>query len=500
MADVNKKQKTDRIILAAVFLGYLVFNGILLARHELWRDEANVWLIARELSPLELLREIRYQGHPCLWYLLVMPFAKAGLPFRTISYISYLIMAVTAGCFLFKAPLNRIVKAVAVFSPIFTYYYAEFARNYCLIALLLILLAMCYPKRNEKCIQYGLLLGLLVQSDAVILMAAGMISLMWLCENIWRWIKEKNAAPFLNMLKGIWIPLFSFFFLIAQLYHVSDSPVFQINSYGIGELLREAGNYSLYILTRLTGRGKLFCQIFLILFGMLLLGISIRLKDFWAAAVMAGAYLFEAFFSVIVYQLHIWHFIALCFVLLWMVWVLYFQKEEKEISGKAAGAALLGIQILTVILSVCMFWRWNDKEESSSLANALWGSYSDGVYAAEYIKENIPSDALMISVNVPYASTVVAYLPEYSFYFAGNGQEETYADWSESQESRISFEELRIWAETNFPGESEFYLLDSGDSCLIEADRLKECEILYQTSEKTARGEEYTVYRVILRK
>lgn len=498
MTDTNKRQKIDRVILAAVFLGYLIFNGILLARHELWRDEANVWLIAKELSPLELFAEIKYQGHPCLWYVLLMPFAKAGLPFRTISFISYLIMAVTTGLFLFKAPMRKIVKTAAVFSPIFTYYYAEIARNYCLIALLLVLLALCYPKRNERCILYGLLLGLLVQSDVIILMGAGMISLMWLSENVWKSIRGKTYGPVLNILKGIWIPLFSLVLLIAQFSRVADSPVFQVNSYGLSQLLKAIWHYACWILVRLTGRGELFCQLFLFLLAVFLLVASIRLKNLWAAAVMASAYLFEAAFSVMIYQLHIWHFIALCFVMLWTIWVLYLQREEKKPEGKVVERALLGTELMVILLSVCMFLRWNDKEESSSLANALSGVYSDGVYAAEYIKENIPRDALIVTVNVPYASTVCAYLPEYDFYFAGNGQKETYADWSTDQEKKISFEELLMWARTNFHGRSELYLLDSKDSCLAEADYLTECEVLYQTAEETARGEEYTIYRVIL--
>lgn len=498
MTDINKKQKSGKIILAAVLLGYLIFNGILLARHELWRDEANVWLMARELSLTQLFAEIRYQGHPCLWYLLLMPFAKAGLPVCTIGCISYLIMAVTAGLFLFKAPLAKIVKAAVVFSPIFSYYYAVIARNYCLIALLLVLLALFYPKRNEKCILYGLLLGMLVQTDTIILMAAGMISLMWFCENVWKCVKEKAWKPVLNVLKGIWIPLFSLFLLIAQFYRISDSPVFQVNSYGGVELLKEIRYFACWILVRLTGRGESFCQLFLLLFSVLLLVTSVYLKNLWAAAVMAAAYLFEAAFSVMIYQLHTWHFIALCFVMLWMMWVLYLQKEEKKSFGKGIRVTLGGIQALAFVLALCMFAHWNDKEETSSLANALHGSYSDGVYTAEYIKENISKDALMISVNVPYASTVLAYLPEYTFYFAGNGQRETYADWSDEQGKKISLEELFTWVRINFPQQSEFYLLGSRESCLKEADDLAECEILYQTQGETAQGEEYTIYRVIL--
>ena len=102
MQTVKDKMQLDKklilnLILFCAFAGYLAFNGLLLARHEPWRDEANVWLMARELSPAGLFAEIRYQGHPCLWYLIVMPFAKLGLPFRSIGFISYSIMAVTAG-------------------------------------------------------------------------------------------------------------------------------------------------------------------------------------------------------------------------------------------------------------------------------------------------------------------------------------------------------------------------------------------------------------------
>lgn len=499
MTDADRREKVNQVFLGAVFLGYLVFNGILLARHELWRDEANVWLMARELSPLQLFAEIKYQGHPCLWYLLIMPFAKAGLPFRTIGFVSYFIMAVTAGLFLLKAPFYKIVKAGVLFSPIFTYYYAEIARNYCLIALFLILLAVYYPKRNEKCIVYGLLLGLLVQSDMIVLMAAGMISLMWLFENIWQCFQQKSSAPFLRVLRGIWIPLVSFFLLIAQFYHVSDSPVFGVNTLAAGELLREVRNYSYWILERLTGRGEGFCLFLFLLFTGLLAAASIWLKNAWAAVVMLAAYLFEALFSVVIYQLHIWHFIALCFVLVWTIWVLYLQKEKKGLQKKSIEIVFAGLQVGLLILSLCMFMRWNSEEEASGLPNALHGVYSDGVYTAEYIRENISSKELIVSVNVPYASTVLAYLPEYVFYFAGNGQAETYADWSVEQSSQIGYEQLLEWVSESFPDRSGFYLLDTGDSCLMGADALAESEILYISEQETARKEEYAIYYIALK-
>lgn len=494
MANRIEKEKIDRLVLAVVFLGYLIFNGVLLARHEPWRDEANVWLMAKELTPVQLFAEIRYQGHPCLWYLLVMPFAKLGCPFKTIGVISFLIMAVAAGLFLFQAPLSKLVKAAALFSPIFTYYYAVIARNYCLIALLLILLAVCYPRRNEKCVLYGLLLGLLVQSDMIALMAAGMISLMWLLEALWRCCKEKEISPFFHILKGIWIPLASLFLLAAQFFHVSDSPVFQIKSYGLRELVTEVRNCSYWILERLSGRNQSFCLLLFILFMGCMLIASIRLKNFQATCVMITAYLFEAVFSVVIYQLHIWHFIALCFVLIWMIWVMYQQREEKKIAVKVTKTAFGGLQVLLLVLSVCMFMRWNSQEETSSLENALYGTYSDGIHTAAYINENIEPEELILSVNVPLASTVLAYLPEYKFYFVGNGKVESYANWSEEQEQEISFEQLLMWVKINFPDKKKFYILDSANSHLTEEDRLADCEVLYRTETPTAWEEEYTIY------
>ena len=146
----ESRKKKEFIIATVLFAGYLLFNGILLAGHELWRDEANVWLFARDASPIQLLREIKYQGHPCLWYFIVMPFAKLGFPFFTISVLSFLVMALAAGIFTYRSPFHSVTKAICLFSPMFSYYYSVVARNYCLIALLLILLAYCYPKRNER--------------------------------------------------------------------------------------------------------------------------------------------------------------------------------------------------------------------------------------------------------------------------------------------------------------------------------------------------------------
>lgn len=493
-----KSRNKNQSLLIGLFLIYLLFNGILLILHEPWRDEANVWLMARELSPLELLREIKYQGHPCLWYFLVMPFAKIGLPFRTIGVISYCIMAVTAWIFLQKAPIHVLTKAVCLLSPVFTYFYADIARNYCLIALILMLSAWQFAERNTHIIRYGLLLGLLVQADTIAIPVAGLISAMWLFENIWQSIKVKHFEPMKKILSGIWIPAVSLFFWFLQFYQVSDSPQFQMRELGLGEMLREIRNFSFGILIRMTGAGQDIIRLFFACCLIVFVLVSIKLRNGWAFGVLLGSFLFYAAFSAMVYQLHIWHYISLGFVFLWAIWIIWKQMEEKSMLDKS-GKVMLGLlEGLMILLAVFMTVHWNSQEEPSNLNNALHGVYSDGGNAAAFIRENISPEEIIVTDNIPQASTIVAYLGDYEFYYAGNGKMETYADWSEDQSRSISYGELIDWARKTFPDKKEFFLIQTVDSCISEAEALEKGEVLYQSQDKTVRGEEYQILKIQL--
>lgn len=502
---VTRRVKRENIILIFVLAAYLIFNGIMLAGHELWRDEANVWLMARELSPIQLFGELKYQGHPCLWYLLIMPFAKLGFPFKTMSVVSFLIMAVGAVIFIFRAPFHIITKIVCLFSPIFSYFYPVVARNYCLIALLLILLAYYYPKRNERPWLYGLMLGLLVQADTIALATAGLISLMWLYEGISLSIRDRQLAPVLNKVKGLWIPLASLFLWMAEFKNVSDSPEYQFRRLAISEFLREIRNFSYGILTRMTGQGQVFDTILIVLFLIAGILVSIKLKNLWPMIVMTGTFLFQVVFSILVYQLHIWHYIIVGFALIWFFWLGNRKDQEKETTSKRNGYLNISCRILSevvlLLLSVTMFLRWNAPEESSSLKNALSGVYSDGVNAAAYIRENVGSEELVLSTNVSESSTVQAYLgKDYTFYYAGSGEKATYADYAEEQKKTIGYEELITWVKENFPEREDFYILESPGNCIREIpDETRAAfQVCYQTEGETARGENYTLYRVMI--
>lgn len=498
MKEVCEKLKPYLVIL--IFSVYVLFNGILLWYHEPWRDEANVWLMARALSPLQLLKEIKYQGHPCLWYFLVMPFARAGMPFRTIGMISTIVMTVAAGIYLWKGPQWIGIKALVVFSPVFTYFYPTIARNYCLIALILILLAWNYSERNAHPVRYGILLGLLVQADTIAIAPAGMIAFVWLVENVYNRIHTGSMERLGNCLKGIWIPFVSLLFWMVQFYQVSDSPMFEFQSFGGRELLREIRNYAYIILIRVTGFSQTMCTIFFVAVILAAAVVSYRLRNIGAATVMLFSYLFQCVFSVMVYQLHIWHYLSLVFTFLWMLWAMQKTAEEKKrekdrIYRVAAGT----LQVLLGILAVVMLLHWNSDAEPSNLQQALHGSYSDGQNAAEFIREEISPDEIILSTDVPMESTILAYLKDYRFYYAGSGKITTYADWSEEQSQIISLDQVIAWCRESFPEKDYIYLIQSRDSCIADPEKLDGQECIYETEGVTVRGEEYGIYRIGLK-
>src|SRR5438105_2551057 len=77
-----------------VFAIYLTLLAIAVSHHEPWMDEAQAWLLAKDLGFKELfLKYLRYEGSPGLWHLILMIPAKLGLPYFTINILSALISA-----------------------------------------------------------------------------------------------------------------------------------------------------------------------------------------------------------------------------------------------------------------------------------------------------------------------------------------------------------------------------------------------------------------------
>lgn len=167
--------------------------------HEPWFDEAQAWLIARDASIREILSSItHYEGHPPIWFFMLMPFAKSGVPFEIgLKAVNFALVTLAMGILIFKAPFPRIFRCTIPFTYFFFYQYGVISRTYSLLMLGFVLSALTYKDRNEKTFRFIAALALLCSSSAYgILIAAG-ISIVWLYEMIGKPISLYSIKSFM---------------------------------------------------------------------------------------------------------------------------------------------------------------------------------------------------------------------------------------------------------------------------------------------------------------
>lgn len=161
----------------AVLGAQVLVLTVMLFQHARWEDEAQSWLLARDASPWDLIaHRLRYEGSPGLWQLLLMPLAKAGLPFITVGVVSGIAAVVAGYLFLRFAPFPPLLRALFPLSYFVLYQYGVVARSYCLLAPLLFGIVILFPQWRRRPLALMVLLILLANvSVHGLLMALGMV-------------------------------------------------------------------------------------------------------------------------------------------------------------------------------------------------------------------------------------------------------------------------------------------------------------------------------------
>lgn len=169
--------------LIAVLL-YGVLHIVISIFHEPWFDEAVAWNIARCASVKEILFTIpHYEGHPPLWYLILLPFARLGCPYETALTIVSLIFSVLAVIILlYKAPFPRLIRLLLPFTYFLFYQYGVISRPYSIMMIAFFLAAASFKNKDENPWGFVLSLMLLCLSSAYGIIIAGGITIAWLIE------------------------------------------------------------------------------------------------------------------------------------------------------------------------------------------------------------------------------------------------------------------------------------------------------------------------------
>lgn len=143
-----------------IFAAYAALTLWLTAHHELWRDEADSWLLARDASTGQIFSILPDAGHPPLWYLLLKSFSVAGLGWWSMQALNLACLWAAVWLLLFRSALNVTIILPFLLSLVFSYEYPAIARNYGLGILGLFLYAAGahqFNRREKSHILEGLL-------------------------------------------------------------------------------------------------------------------------------------------------------------------------------------------------------------------------------------------------------------------------------------------------------------------------------------------------------
>ena len=211
-----------KILKYILFVSYIVCIVIGIIHHEPWRDEGQAWLIARDLSFLDIFLNTGTEGHPFLFHFIIKPFTF--LPFYpTLHIINAVFVVIAVYILFFKNILNNFLfNAALILNGMIMYEYPIVARNYGLAFMLFVYIVYIYKYRYVKTTNYVAALGLLMNTT-VIGSSIGFIESAFL---LWRIFSSGSCNFLRRKIKDI-IILWAFlliilFQLLSMVYRWSD--------------------------------------------------------------------------------------------------------------------------------------------------------------------------------------------------------------------------------------------------------------------------------------
>ncbi len=184
----------------AVLLVYVFVVAWTIRYHEKWADEAQAWLIARDLGLRDIwFHESRYEGSPGLWHTILWVAQHVfHLGYGALGYIGLLFAIAGAAVLVFMAPFPRYIRWPLAFTYVMVYQYAVIARPYTMLPLLAFSAAIFFKDlhRPERITLVLILLAILTIHGTIL---AGCLGLAYLIEAI------KRCAAFDKVVRGKYV-------------------------------------------------------------------------------------------------------------------------------------------------------------------------------------------------------------------------------------------------------------------------------------------------------
>ena len=149
-------------------LGYAVLVGWLASYHEMWRDEVRAFNIVRASGSLsELFANLRNEGHPALWYLVLYACGSLTSSNLVLPLCSAAVAVAAVALFVARAPFSALEKTLFALGYFPIYEYSVASRGYGIGMLLLFSFCALHRDGLRRPVASGCVLFLLANTSAL---------------------------------------------------------------------------------------------------------------------------------------------------------------------------------------------------------------------------------------------------------------------------------------------------------------------------------------------
>ena len=480
----------------------------------MWRDELQAWLLARDSDwPWNIPHNIRYEGHPGLWHLILwIPSHLSSNPIW-MQVIHGCIATACAWLWWRHAPLPWWVRIPLPFGYFFFYQYAIIARNYGISALLLFAIAHRVRLKWKAAVGTGILIALLCHTNAhsmiLLLGCLPWVGLLYL----WHYYKDNHDArkSFRSVTLGGAIAIIGLTTSVYQVIPPEDSGYASewhlewedkralntsrciVQAYAPVPLKSDhsLGGNILYNSQR--GWGWLEWK-----------------NSHWGAGValiLAAACLIRSPFLLLPFitaTFGLWAFFYIKFpgsirhhgflVLIWLslLWVGQLWKDSNE---RKSWRSWTRNAVLHIVL---LFWcglsllgSWN------AFSVTIEHTFSHGKSAGRYIRDHFENDVIVTGNHRgPWLSTVVGYAEVPEAYYMGRRSWASYVIWDQHWRTRPTFREIYndlLNLSEEFPNRDIVFVSEQQRSFYFPGFRF---ELLADFTGPATIGEKYVLYQV----